>query len=178
MLDELKPAKLNKNNKVISNEDIEKILDYTKQVSKTTQSVRDITGLNKFIDDFEDKYEKMHYKNFELENQLETKDDEIYRLNVIINKKDANINKLQQDVYGLKRQVAKLKQFWHNIMKHFKNRINYDKDENYKIVSDDLYRNGIFSDDDYEIANNLNKKVELKEDADIRKKARNKNDAR
>lgn len=35
-----------------------------------------------------------------------------------------------------------------------------------------------FSDDDYEIANNLNKKVELKEDADIRKKARNKNDAR
>lgn len=178
MLDELKPAKLNKNNKVISNEDIEKILDYTKQVSKTTQSVRDINGLNKFIDDFEDKYEKMHYKNFELENQLETKDDEIYRLNVIINKKDENINKLQQDVYCLKRQVAKLKQFWHNIMKHFKNRINYDKDENYKIVSDDLYRNGIFSDDDYEIANNLNKKVELKEDADIRKKARNKNDAR
>ena len=178
MLDELKPAKLNKNNKVISNEDIEKILDYTKQVSKTTQSVRDINGLNKFIDDFEDKYEKMHYKNFELENQLETKDDEIYRLNVIINKKDENINKLQQDVNGLKGQVSKLKQFWHNIMKHFKNRINYDKDENYKIVSDDLYRNGIFSDDDYEIANNLNKKVELKEDADIRKKARNKNDAR
>ena len=29
-----------------------------------------------------------------------------------------------------------------------------------------------------EIANNLNKRVELKEDADIRKKARNKNDAR
>ncbi len=166
MLDELKPAKLNKNNKVISTEDIEKIIDYTKQVSKTTQSVRDINGLNKFIDDFEDKYEKMHYKNFELENQLETKDDEIYRLNVIINKKDENINKLQQDVTGLKGQVSKLKQFWHNIMKHFQNRINYDKDENYKIVSDDLYRNGIFSDDDYEIANNLNKRVELKEDAE------------
>ena len=162
----------------ISKTDIEKIIDYTKQVSKTTQSVRDINGLNKFIDDFEDKYEKMHYKNFELENQLETRDDEIYRLNVIINKKDENINKLQQDVNGLKGQVSKLKQFWHNIMKHFQNRINYDKDENYKIVSDDLYRNGIFSDDDYEIANNLNKKVELKEDADIRKKARNKNDAR
>ena len=40
----------------------------------------------------------MQYKNFELENQLETKDDKIYRLNVIINKKDENINKLQQDV--------------------------------------------------------------------------------
>ena len=26
-------------------------------------------------------------------------------------------------------------------MKHFQNRINYDKDENYKIISDDLYRN-------------------------------------
>ena len=28
-------------------------------------------------------------------------------------------------------------------MKYFKNRINYYKDENYKIVSNDLYRNGI-----------------------------------
>ena len=47
-------------------------------------------------------------------------------------------------------------------MGHFQNRINYDKDENYKIVSDDLYKNGIFSDDDYEIANNLDKKLKLK----------------
>ena len=31
----------------------------------------------------------------------------------------------------------------------------YDKDNNYKIVSDDLYKNGIFTDDENEIANNI-----------------------
>mgnify|MGYP003597223363 CR=1 FL=1 len=40
----------------------------------------------------------------------------------------------------------------------------YDKDNNYKIVSDDLYKNGIFTDDENEIANDITRKVEPKED--------------
>lgn len=36
-----------------------------------------------------------------------------------------------------------------------------DKDENYKIVSDDLYKNGIFDDNDNEIANNVRRKVKI-----------------
>lgn len=36
-------------------------------------------------------------------------------------------------------------------MSHFHKRICYDNDKNYKIVSDDLYRNGIFDDNDNEI---------------------------
>ena len=44
-------------------------------------------------------------------------------------------------------------------MGHFQKRICYDKDNNYKIVSDDLYKNGIFTDDENEIANNIYKKV-------------------
>ena len=39
-----------------------------------------------------------------------------------------------------------------------------DKDNNYKIVSDDLYKNGIFTDDENEIANDITRKVEPKED--------------
>ena len=35
----------------------------------------------------------------------------------------------------------------------------YDKDNNYKIVSDDLYKNGIFDNNDNEIANNIYRKV-------------------
>ena len=37
----------------------------------------------------------------------------------------------------------------------------YDKDNNYKIVSDDLYKNGIFDDNDNEIANNIYRKVTI-----------------
>ena len=39
----------------------------------------------------------------------------------------------------------------------------YDKDNNYKIVSDDLYKNGIFTDDENEIANNIARKIKPKE---------------
>ena len=47
-------------------------------------------------------------------------------------------------------------------MGHFHKRICYDKDNNYKIVSDDLYKNGIFTDDENEIANNIARKVKPK----------------
>ena len=44
-------------------------------------------------------------------------------------------------------------------MKHFQNKIGFDKDRQYKYVSDDLYKNGIFTDDENEIAVNVNKKL-------------------
>ena len=47
-------------------------------------------------------------------------------------------------------------------MGHFHKRICYDKDNNYKIVSDDLYKNGIFTDDENEIANNIARKLSQK----------------
>lgn len=42
ILDNLKPAKFNKNNMVISNKDIEKIKNFTKDVKDTTKTVRSV----------------------------------------------------------------------------------------------------------------------------------------
>ena len=67
-------------------------------------------------------------------------------------------NKLREEKENIKAQLQKFKGFWHSIMSHFHKRICYDKDNNYKIVSDDLYKNGIFDDNDNEIANNIYKK--------------------
>ncbi len=53
ILDNLKPAKFNKNNMVISNEDIEKIKNFTKDVKDTTKTVRSVNDLNIAIRDFE-----------------------------------------------------------------------------------------------------------------------------
>ena len=60
-------------------------------------------------------------------------------------------------------------------MGHFHKRICYDKDNNYKIVSDDLYKNGIFTDDENEIANNIARKIKPKENIEqnINKKKNN-----
>ena len=50
------------------------------------------------------------------------------------------------------------------MMGHFHKIICYDKDENHKIVSDDLYKNVIFTDDEQEITNNIYRKVNPKQD--------------
>lgn len=63
-------------------------------------------------------------------------------------------------------------------MSHFHKRICYDKDENQKIVSDDLYKNGIFDNDDNEFANNISRKVTIpNENRQIKNKKKN-NDTR
>lgn len=50
-------------------------------------------------------------------------------------------------------------------MVHFHKRICYDKDNNYKIVSNDLYKNDIFNDNDNEIANNIYRKVTIPDES-------------
>ena len=46
ILDNLKPTKLNKNNMVISNEDVQKLKNYTKDVKDITKTVRSVNDLN------------------------------------------------------------------------------------------------------------------------------------
>ena len=51
----------------------------------------------------------------------------------------------------------------------------YDKDNNYKIVSDDLYKNGIFTDDENEIENNITRKIKPKENIEQAKNKKKNN---
>ena len=60
-------------------------------------------------------------------------------------------------------------------MSHFHKRITYDNDKNYKIVSDDLYRNGIFDDNDNEIANDISRKVKTIDEINNSKNNRKRN---
>ena len=90
--------------------------------------------------------------------------------------KDKIISKLQTEKEKIKQELQKFKGFWHSIMSHFHKRICYDKDNNYKIVSDDLYKNGIFTDDENEIANNIARKVKPKDEMNKDKNNRKKYD--
>lgn len=58
-------------------------------------------------------------------------------------------------------------------MSHFNKRICYDKDESYKIVSDDLYKNGIFDNNDNEITNNIYRKVTIPNENKMKDKKKN-----
>ena len=178
ILDNLKPTLMNKNNMVISNEDVQKIKNYTKDVKNITQTVRSVNDLNMAIKDFEHSVFEIEKENRSLKYEIELKDNEIGSLKKELSTKDKIISKLQTEKEKLKQELHKFKGFWHSIMSHFQKRICYDKDNNYKIVSDDLYKNGIFDNNDNEIANNIARKVTIPdENKQIKNKKKN-NDTR
>ena len=175
ILDNLKPAKFNKNNTVISNEDIEKIKNFTKDVKDTTKTVRSVNDLNIAIRDFEHSAFEIEKENRSLKYQIEEKNNKISKLESEISSKDKHISKLQAEKERIKNELQKFKNFWRKLIKHFQSKIGFDKDEKYKYVSDDLYKNGIFDDNDNEIANNILRKVTIP-DENKNNKLKKKND--
>ena len=169
ILDNLKSPLLDKNNKLISNENIENIKNYIENVTNVTQIVRSVNDLNVAIKDFEFYTLEVGQENRSLQYQIEQKDEVIEKLNDKLSAKDKIIIKLQEEKESLKAQLQKFKGFWHNLMSHFHKRITYDNDQNYKIVSDDLYKNGIFDDNDNEIANNILRKVTISNEKKAKK---------
>ena len=178
ILDSLKPTKLNKNNMVISNEDAQKLKNYTKDVKDITQTVRSVNDLNMAIKDFEHTTFETIREVSSLKYEIELKDNEIGSLKKELSTKDKIIGRLQTEKEKLKQELQKFKGFWHSIMNHFHKRICYDKDSNYKIVSDDLYKNGILDDNDNEIANNIYRKVTIPDENKQNKNKKKNNDTR
>ena len=178
ILDNLKPTKLNKNNMVISNEDVQKLKKYTEDVKDITQTVRNVNDLNMTIKDFEHSAFEIEKENRSLKYEIELKDNEISSLKKESSTKDKIIDRLQTEKEKFKQELQKFKDFWHSIMSHFHKRICYDKDNNYKIVSDDLYKNGIFDDNDNEIANNILRKVIIPDENKAEKSRKKNNNTR
>lgn len=178
ILDNLKPTLMNKNNMVISSEDVQKLKSYTNDVKDTTKTIRSVNDLNMAIKDFEHSAFEIEKENRSLKYEIELKDNEIGSLKKELSTKDKIINKLQADKEKIKQELQKFKGFWHSIMSHFHKRICYDKDNNYKIVSDDLYKNGIFDDNDNEIANNILRKVTIPDENKVEKSRKKNNDTR
>lgn len=178
ILSNLKPTKLNKNNMIISNEDVQKIKNYTKDVKDITQTVRSVNDLNMAIKDFEHSAFEIEKENRSLKYEIELKDNEIGSLKKELSAKDKIISKLQTEKEKLKQELQKFKGFWHSIMSHFHKRICYDNDNNYKIVSDDLYKNGIFDNNDNEIANSIARRITIPDENKQTKNKKKNNDTR
>ena len=159
ILDNLKSPLLDKNNKLISSENIDNIKNYIENVTNVTQTVRSVNDLNIAIEDFEFYTLEVGQENRSLQYQLEQKDEVIEKLNDKLSAKEKIILKLQEEKETLKVQLQKFKGFWHKLIKRFQNKIGFDKDEKYKYVSDDLYKNGVFDDNDNRIVNDVARKI-------------------
>lgn len=159
ILDNLKPSKLNKNNMLISSENVEIIKNYTKDVKDTTKTIRSVNDLNMAIRDFEHSVFEIQKENRSLKYELELNDEEIEKLKSENSKKDKIINKLQAEKESLKQQLQKFKGFWHKTIKYFQDKINYNGDKNFIEVAKDLFINKIFDNHEFEIVNDRRKKV-------------------
>jgi len=178
ILDNLKSTLINKNNMVISSEDVQKLKNYTRDVKDITKTVRSVNDLNMVIKDFEHSAFEIEKENRSLKYEIELKDNEIGDLKKELSTKDKIIGKLQAEKEKIKQELQKFKDFWHSIMSHFHKRICYDKDNNYKIVSDDLYKNGIFDNNDNKIANNIARRVTIPDENKQTKSKKKNNDTR
>ena len=176
MLNTLKPNFISKNNSVISNEDINKIKDFIDEVQETTQAMTSVNDLNIIIKEFESSYAEIEKENDSLKYQLEQKDKEIKYFKNELSAKDKIINKLQTEKEKIKDSLQKFKNFWYSIMNRFHSKITFDKDEQYKYVSEDLHKAGVFTDDDFEITTNVYRKVKPKEEITEKEQKNKKSD--
>ena len=166
---------MNKNNMVISSEDIQEIKNFTRDVKDTNKTIKSVNDLNLAIKDFEYSAYEVEKENRSLKYQLEQQTETINRLTDTISDKDEIIDNLRADKEELKGQVHKFKEFWRSILKRFQEMIGFNNDEKYKYVSDDLYRNGIFDDNDNEIANDVARKVKTVDEINNSKNNRKRN---
>mgnify|MGYP004471898987 FL=1 len=143
-----------------------------------TQTVRSVNYLNIAIREFEHSSFEIDKENRSLKYELELKDNEIEILKSELSTKEKIIGKLQAEKDKIKEELNKFKSFWRSLMKHFQNKIGFDKDENYKNVSEDLYENGIFDDNDRKIATDVYRKVKTVDEINKSRENRKKNDAR
>lgn len=185
ILDNLKPSTFNKNNKQISNEDVEKIKNYAKEVEDTTKSIKGVNNLNVIIDNIEQKYKDLVNERDRLYYSNNEKDTTIANLKEEIEFKNKKINKLELVLDNVKTELSRFKDFWRRLIKRFQIKIMDEKFEdipeekrNYTIVAEDLERSGIFDDNDAEIVKNPSRKILTKDElAEIQaKKGKNKND--
>lgn len=185
LLDNLKPMPFNKNNSQISNENIENIKDYIKDVIDVTETVRNVNDLNMAIKDFEHSAFEIESENRFLKYEIEQKNTDVKNLKTELSAKDKIIEKLNGALDKSKRELSNFKVFWKSLIKRFQTKIfdekYYDVPEekrNYTIVADDLINSGIFDNNDAEIVKNPTRKILTNEEiAELQaKKGKNKND--
>ena len=185
ILNNLKSPLLDKNNKFISNENIDKFLNYTEEVKETTKSLKGVNDLNITIDKVEKNYKDLESERDRLYYSNTEKDKTIAELKEEIKFKDNKINKLETALNKVKTELSKFKNFWRRLIRRFQTRIFDEKFDNipedkrsYTLVAEDLERSGIFDDNDSDIVKNPRRKILTNDElAEIQaKKGKKKND--
>ena len=166
VLEKLKPVPFNKNNKQISNEDIEKINQFAQDVKKSIKGFKKINNLRKTMEEFEENYQNLKTENRELHRTVKFQQEEIENLKEEMSFKDGIIGELKQTISVIRNEVDKFKGFWRKLLRRFQDKIFDERvtdiaedKKNFIIVADDLEKNGIFDNNDSDIIHDVSRKV-------------------
>lgn len=185
ILNNLKSPMLDKKNKLISNENIDILLNYTEEVKDATKSIKGVNDLNITIDKVEKNYKNLESERDRLYYSNTEKDKIIAELKEEIKFKDNKINKLETALNKVKTELSKFKDFWRRLIRRFQTKVFDERFDNipedkrsYTLVAEDLERSGIFDDNDSDIVKNPRRKILTNDElAEIQaKKGKKKND--
>lgn len=182
VLEKLKPVPFNKNNKQISNEDIEKINQFAQEVKKSIKGFKTINNLKKTMEEFEETYQNLKTENRELHRIVKVQQEEIENLKEEVSFKDGIIGELKQTITVIRNELNKFKGFWRKLLRRFQDKIFDERvidiaedKKNFTIVAEDLEKNGIFDSNDSDIIHDTSKKVLTVEEQEKIKSNKNKN---
>lgn len=182
VLEKLKPVPFNKNNKQISNEDIEKINQFAQDVKKSIKGFKTINNLKKTMEEFEETYQNLKMENRELHRMVKVQQEEIKNLKEEVSFKDGIIGDLKQTITVIRNELDKFKGFWRKLLRRFQDKIFDERvtdiaedKKNFTIVAEDLEKNGIFDNNDSDIIHDTSKKVLTVEEQEKIKSNKNKN---
>ena len=101
----------------------------------------------------------MNWYIHSLNYQLKEKDEQIGKLNRKLSESERVNGKLRKELSALKEAFSKVKRMLKGILKRFKTKIIYDKDESYINVLNDLKNSGVLTDDDSDMILNSSRKI-------------------
>ena len=150
----------------ISSKDVQKIVDYTKEVKDTTKLIKSANQVNLELEEFEYTTKKIKKENEELKRQTELDNEkilelksEVSQLKEEISLKDKIISKLQVEKEKVENALDRFIEFWNNTIFHFQEKI-FNNNKAYKVVVEDLYNNNVINDREKTIIENYDMIVE------------------
>ena len=158
----------------ITNDDVERLKGYTKQVDEITNTVQKSGKIRTVINNIEKKYNQLINENDSLKVRLKTAESTIAELKEDISWKDRLIDQLRAEKQKLQDLYYKFRVFWYDIIKRFQGMIGFEHDENYKKVVKDLYEHDVFDMHEYETILDVSRKIKTTEE--LQKTTKNRND--
>ena len=152
----LKPTMINKNNLIISNEDIDKIKKYIEQTNDTTSNLKDANSINIILKKYEDDLREHSNEVRNLNKKIKTRDDRIEDLENRLEFADDTIDMLEDKVPKLEKTLDYFKELWQKFIQFLQDK--FFSSDKYDDFIQELYEEEIIDDNDLDnIQNNKSK---------------------